>query len=82
MAFAIRHGIIADLSASADAGLHRLTWNLRPPGKRNAPPPKPVAPGDYAVRLKVGDKTLVRPLRVEAAYPGATSTADDGPVDP
>ncbi|HEY1381202.1 MAG TPA: hypothetical protein VGF55_30660 [Gemmataceae bacterium] len=74
--------VVAELPASKDAGLHRLTWNLRPPGRRNGPPPRPIAPGDYAVRLKVGDRTLVRPLRVEAAHPGAAATAEDAPADP
>jgi photosystem II stability/assembly factor-like uncharacterized protein len=74
--------LIAELSGPAEAGLHRLTWNLRQSARRNGPAAKPVAAGEYTVGLKVGEQTLVRPLKVEAAYPGATTTADDGRDDP
>lgn len=51
-------------------GIHYLQWNLRRPGK----PIKPgfpgfgprVSPGDYIVKLIVGNTTLAQKLRVEA----------------
>jgi hypothetical protein len=74
--------VVGEISAPAEAGLHRVVWNLRPPSRRGAATSPPIAPGEYVVRLKVGDTTLTRPLRVEAAFPGATTTADDGTGDP
>ena len=61
----------------ASAGMHRWTWNLRPPppadtgargggadvfGGRGVPP---VLPGTYTVRLTVGGKQLTQSLRVK-----------------
>lgn len=74
--------VVADLSPPGDAGLHRVTWNLRPPSRRNGPAARPVAPGDYAVRLAVGGQTLVKPLKIETAVPGAAATSDDEPERP
>jgi hypothetical protein len=74
--------VIADLSPPGDAGLHRVNWNLRPPSKRNGPMAKPVAPGDYAVRLTAAGQTVVKPLKVDAAIPGAAATSDDEPEVP
>ena len=74
--------VVAELPGVRDAGMHCITWDLRPPTRRGNGPASPIKPGDYAVRLKVGDKALVRPLRIDAAYPGMTGMADDGPDDP
>jgi photosystem II stability/assembly factor-like uncharacterized protein len=74
--------VVAELPADREAGLHRLNWDLRPPtrgGNRVAPP---IKPGEYAVRLKVGEQWLVRPLRVEMTAAAASAAADDDPDDP
>jgi hypothetical protein len=49
---------IRTLTASADAGLNRVTWDFRD-GARRA-----VEPGDYEVVLEVGGTSLTRPVTV------------------
>ncbi len=58
---------VAKLATAQKAGLHRTVWNLQPDGQ----PGVLAAPGDYQVRLQVGDRVLTRPLRVEAEEGGA-----------
>jgi photosystem II stability/assembly factor-like uncharacterized protein len=70
--------VAAPTRLPASAGMHRWTWNLRPPppsdtgrgvvaaavfGGRGVPP---VLPGTYTVRLTVGGKSYTQPLRVKA----------------
>jgi hypothetical protein len=65
---------------SAKAGMHRFVWDLHypsPPGQKDLPisavfkntPAEPrgpwVLPGDYKVRLTVGEKTYEQPLTVK-----------------
>jgi photosystem II stability/assembly factor-like uncharacterized protein len=65
---------------SAKAGMHRFVWDLHypsPPGAKDLPisavykdtPPEPrgpwVLPGDYKLRLTVGEKTYDQPLTVK-----------------
>jgi photosystem II stability/assembly factor-like uncharacterized protein len=74
--------VVAELPASKDAGLHRLTWDLRPTASRGSQAASPIKPGDYAVRLKVGEQTLVRPLWVEITSAATALSADDDPGKP
>ncbi len=67
---------VAALKPTHDAGINRIVWNLRydalpapPPdeesGNRPTPLPGPfVMPGEYTVRLTVGDKTVDQKLHV------------------
>jgi photosystem II stability/assembly factor-like uncharacterized protein len=61
---------VAYLEGAKEAGLHRVVWNLRllvPVGPMGLLRPGPsVPPGDYAARLKVGDRTMVQRIRVAA----------------
>ncbi len=57
---------ITEFKAAKEAGLHRIRWDLQQsagPGARAAR--RPVRPGDYVVRLKVGDRVMARQVRVE-----------------
>jgi photosystem II stability/assembly factor-like uncharacterized protein len=66
--------LVHETRISAKPGIHYLNWNLRRPGK----PAKPgvpafgprVLPGDYVVRLRLGETTLTQKLRVEAETSG------------
>ena len=66
--------LVHETRISAKPGIHYLNWNLRRPGK----PAKPgvpafgprVPPGDYVVRLRLGETTLTQKLRVEAETSG------------
>jgi photosystem II stability/assembly factor-like uncharacterized protein len=59
--------VIATLNGAQEAGLHRAVWNLRANAEagpmRSIPP---VTPGDYAVKLELGDQTWSKKVRVEA----------------
>jgi photosystem II stability/assembly factor-like uncharacterized protein len=59
---------LAHLPAGSAAGLHRVHWDLRWrvgwKGDRDEEPPQ-AAPGTYNVRLQVGDKVLLKKLRIE-----------------
>jgi photosystem II stability/assembly factor-like uncharacterized protein len=61
---------VAELEGAKEAGLHRVVWNLRllvPVGPMGLLRPGPSVPaGDYAARLKVGERTLVQRIRVAA----------------
>jgi photosystem II stability/assembly factor-like uncharacterized protein len=61
---------VAELQGAKEPGLHRLVWNLRvavPVGPSGSlRPGPPASPGDYAARLKIGDRVLVQRIRVEA----------------
>jgi hypothetical protein len=59
--------VVATLNAAQDAGLHRVVWNLR--ANAEAGPTRSVltvSPGDYTVRLEIGDLIWRKKLRVEA----------------
>lgn len=54
---------VATLPTNQEPGLHRVIWNLRAGSPEK---PGPAAPtGDYAVRLKIGDKELTQKVRVD-----------------
>jgi photosystem II stability/assembly factor-like uncharacterized protein len=58
--------LVAELKAPRQAGLHRVQWDLR--ASAQAKPktqPTLVSAGDYALRLTVGQRQWVKPLRVE-----------------
>jgi hypothetical protein len=42
-----------------------VQWDLRPQATKKGELKPLVAPGDHAVRLEVGDKTMVKKLRVD-----------------
>ena len=52
--------------APTEAGMNRFVWDMRYPGAEGATSMEgPIAPpGDYQVRLTVGDSTHVRPFRI------------------
>ncbi|MCS7313511.1 MAG: hypothetical protein NZ742_11475, partial [Acidobacteria bacterium] len=69
--------VIREIDGTKQAGINRVTWDLRHTGPRLrrpeqaetlgffGPPPGPqVLPGDYTVRLVVGDRSVAKPLRV------------------
>jgi hypothetical protein len=57
---------IAEIPAEKAAGLHRAQWNLRGGAGIDLRGAKLVPPGDYVVRLHVGDRMIAsRKLRVE-----------------
>jgi photosystem II stability/assembly factor-like uncharacterized protein len=59
--------VVATLNAAQEAGLHRAIWNLR--GTAESGPLRSVpsvTPGDYAVKLEIGDSTWSKKVRVEA----------------
>ena len=69
--------LVREIEGTKYAGINRVTWDLRHTGPRLrrpeqaealgffGPPPGPqVLPGDYTVRLVVGDKSVTKPLRV------------------
>ncbi len=66
--------LVHETRISAKPGIHYLNWNLRRPGK----PAKPgvpalgprIPPGDYVVRLRLGETTLTQKLRIEAETSG------------
>src|SRR5262249_35918055 len=58
---------VIEMKGGKDAGLNRLTWNLKPAGEGG----EMVKPGEYTVTVKVGDRTLTKKLTVEAAEQGA-----------
>jgi photosystem II stability/assembly factor-like uncharacterized protein len=63
-----RGAIVANLKGPHEAGLHRVTWNLRLPTAKDADEEKPLtAPGEYAVQVKAGNRMLTKRLRIEAA---------------
>jgi photosystem II stability/assembly factor-like uncharacterized protein len=49
--------VVATLAGATTAGLHRLVWDLKPAA----------APGEYAVTVKAGERSLTKKVRVEAA---------------
>jgi hypothetical protein len=53
---------VAELKGPADAGLQRLQWNLHASGGRQD---AMVPAGDYVVRIRLGDVTLRKKLRVD-----------------
>jgi photosystem II stability/assembly factor-like uncharacterized protein len=61
---------VAEVRGGKEPGLHRLVWDLRvalpagPAGIIRTGPPVPA--GEYAARLKVGERPLVQRIRVEA----------------
>jgi photosystem II stability/assembly factor-like uncharacterized protein len=59
---------VAVLNGTEEAGLHRVVWNLRSSVAGSPADVRVlVAPGDYAVRLEVGEKVVnTRKVRVEA----------------
>jgi len=61
---------VIDLAVERTAGLHRVEWSLRSGNRRDGPAP-PTAPGEYIVRLKIGDKELTRRVKVESAETAA-----------
>ena len=68
--------VIRTLDGSGEAGLHRVTWELKSEkprprelgGPTSADELKRVLPGEYTVELKVGDETLRQPLVVETGW--------------
>ena len=59
--------VVATLPVAKQAGMQSVVWNLtHGEGKEQVPP------GDYTVRLQVGERMLTRPLRVEALQQPAT----------
>jgi photosystem II stability/assembly factor-like uncharacterized protein len=70
---------------SAKVGMNQFTWNMRMPNATRVPgavgwpgmPPGPrVAPGDYTVRLTVGDTTYEQPVAI-APDPRVDTTPED-----
>ncbi|HVB65222.1 MAG TPA: glycosyl hydrolase, partial [Nitrolancea sp.] len=70
---------------TADAGMNRFVWNLRYPSSHEVPDSKfgaallvgPVAvPGQYQVRLTVGEESLTQPLEI-VRDPRVTGSTDD-----
>jgi photosystem II stability/assembly factor-like uncharacterized protein len=58
---------VAILQGPGEAGLHQVQWNLL--GRASIVPPRAatsVPPGDYVVRVKIGDQVLAKKVRVEA----------------
>jgi photosystem II stability/assembly factor-like uncharacterized protein len=53
--------VMFKMNGAKEAGLHRAVWNLRGTEEDAAL----VAPGEYTVTLKVGDKALTKKLTVE-----------------
>ena len=59
--------VVATLNVAQEAGLHRAVWNLRATAQAGLLPPiSPVTPGDYAVKLEIGDLSWSKKVRVEA----------------
>ena len=60
---------IVELTGPREPGLHAVQWNLRYPGRggmgRFTLGPQ-VTPGDYLVKITVGETTVTKKLRVEA----------------
>jgi hypothetical protein len=57
---------VATLDMNQDPGLHRVVWNLKSnaasdSGRATSPMP----PGDYGVRLELGEKVVVKKLHLE-----------------
>jgi photosystem II stability/assembly factor-like uncharacterized protein len=59
--------VVATLPAAQKAGLHRAMWNLQADGQKGVL----VAPGNYSVRLQVGDRMMTKVQRVDAEEGGA-----------
>jgi hypothetical protein len=57
---------VAELKGSAEAGLHRLVWPLRGAPENGAEVGPLVSPGEYVAELRVGERLLSKPFRVEA----------------
>jgi photosystem II stability/assembly factor-like uncharacterized protein len=53
---------VAALPVAARAGLQRVRWDLRPDAEREVL----VSPGEYQARLRLGETTLTKAVRVEA----------------
>lgn len=74
--------VIRNMNGSKRAGLHRILWNFRQnppqkePGEEENPQSRfrrqtPMAgPGEYLVRLKIGEKVLTTTLTIEKDNPG------------
>jgi photosystem II stability/assembly factor-like uncharacterized protein len=56
--------LVAELPAGSEPGLHSAVWDLRSAGRQGRP--ARVAPGEYTVRLSVGEQVALRKLRVRA----------------
>ena len=58
---------LVTLDGENKAGLHRIVWDLRS-GKTEEGKPAPalVKPGDYVVRIEIGEKVVKKKVRVEA----------------
>jgi photosystem II stability/assembly factor-like uncharacterized protein len=57
---------VTELKGPTGAGLHRVVWPLRGPGGEGTPAGAPVAPGEYVVELRLGERVLSKRFRVEA----------------
>lgn len=69
---------VTELKAPREAGLHTVQWNLA--RTLNLGPvrvPTPVPPGEYLVRLEVGDQVFTKRVRVEAETPTGGAAAVD-----
>jgi photosystem II stability/assembly factor-like uncharacterized protein len=55
---------VAQLKTTQEAGLHRVTWNFFNSG--TAKGPRLATPGEYLVTLRIGERELRKPIRVEA----------------